>query len=332
MTIRFLSPSEGEQVIGPRLIEIATDAVAVDRVEFSVDGVLAGVARKPPYRIAFDFGTSLEARQIAARVFSNGFKTTETVKLMTAALRAGQSMNVDVVEVPLRVRAARTITAADLRLRENSVEQTIREIKPGRGAAEFVFVVDRSLSMRNGKLDSALRAVTDAARLLRPDDTASLILFNHNVSRPQPLGRRGENRGTASGGTALRDALASVGTARRTYTIVITDGGDRNSVLSDDEALRKISSTRTIVSAVVLGNASRFLQQATANTGGTLRPATASTIAAEVQRIVADINSRYTLVYQSRGTKAGWRTIAIEPNRSGSGIEILSARKGYFAQ
>jgi len=333
-SIRFLSPLAGEQMVGPGVIEIATDAAGVDRVEFSVDGVLAGVARKPPFRIAFDFGTALEPREIAVRVFSNGFKTSETAKMRTASLTAGESMSVDLVEVPLRVRAqrSRAITAGDLRLSENSVVQTIRSVTPGRGPAEFVFVVDRSLSMRNGKLESALQAVSSAARMLRPDDTASLILFNHNVSRPlSVLPRNASSEMAASGGTALRDALASVGTDRRTYTIVITDGGDRNSVLSEDEALRKISNARTSISAVVLGDAGRFLHQATGNTGGTLRQATVSTIAVEVQRILADINSRYTLVYQSSGSSGrGWRTITIQPRSTA--IDIVSARKGYYAQ
>ena len=70
-TIAFVSPLEGAQVIGPTALEIATDVEGVDRVDFFVDGVLAGVARKPPYRIAYDFGTSLERRTITAKVWSN---------------------------------------------------------------------------------------------------------------------------------------------------------------------------------------------------------------------------------------------------------------------
>jgi hypothetical protein len=43
-----------------------------------------------------------------------------------------------------------------------------------------------------------------------------------------------------------------------------------------------------------------------------------------------DINSRYTLVYQSHGNAAGWRSIAI--TAASKGVEVLNARKGYFAQ
>ena len=326
-TVHFVVPGDGAQLLGPQVLEIATDATAVNRVEFLVDGVLAGVVRTPPYRMTFDFGTSLEPREVTARVFANGYRDTYTATIRGAAFSAGEVMNVDLVEVPLRIRSGRTIDARDLLVTENSIAQTIDEIKPGRGPAEFVFLVDRSLSMRGGRLEAALRAVQDAANSLRPGDTASLVLFNHNVSRPRGL--RVNETITPSGGTALRDALASAGTARRTYAIVITDGSDRNSVLSDEEALRKISGTKSIVSAIVLGSADRFLQRATANTGGTLRSATAKTIDDELQSILADINSRYTLVYQSRGNRGGWRTIAVKARRSG--IEIASARKGYYA-
>jgi len=328
----FVNPQPGGQAVGAQWIEVTTNAPNVVRVEFSVDRVLAGVARKPPYRIAYGFGTALTSREITARVFYDGYRKTETATIHTMALTAGDSINVDVVEVPLRIRSSHTIRAEDLRVRENGVEQTIRDIRPGRGPAHFAFVVDRSLSMGSGKLDAALRAVDEGVKLLRPDDTASLILFNHNVSKPLTLPSPralGEGAIEPSGGTSLRDAVASIPLTQRTYAIVITDGGDRNSQLTDEEALRRISGTRTIVAAAVFGDPGRFLERATSNTGGSLVEATTDNLAAKVRGIIADINSRYLLVYQSHGTKSGWRSITITPKSRR--IEILASRKGYFA-
>ena len=326
--VTFVNPQAGGQAIGPQFIEVTTDATNVNRVEFYVDEVLVGVARRAPYRVAYDFGTDLTSRELSARVFSNGYRTTDTARIITAAITAGESINVDLVEVPLRIRASRTIRPEDLRVAENSVEQTVRELKPGRGAAHFAFVIDRSLSMGEGKLDATLRAVNAARRMLRDDDTSSIILFNHNVAKARPVTAI---RGVVpSGGTALRDAVSSIASAERTYAIVITDGGDRNSVLSDEAALRKISGTKTTVAALVFGTASKFLEKAASNTGGTLTDTTRSSVESDLRRVISDINSRYTLVYQSRGTRSGWRTIAVNGRRSG--IEILSARKGYFAQ
>ena len=179
--VTFVSPQQGAQAVGVLPIEVTTTAANVDRVEFSIDGVLAGVARKPPYRIAHDFGTSLASHEISATVFSNGYRTTETAKVLTAALAAGETMNVDLVEVPMRVRSPRPLRAGDLRVKENAIEQTIRDVRADRGAARFVFVVDRSLSMGGGKLTSALRAIDEESKLLRPDDRMEVVLFNHNV-------------------------------------------------------------------------------------------------------------------------------------------------------
>jgi Mg-chelatase subunit ChlD len=330
-TIAFVTPQPGAQAIGPMLIEITTSAANVDRVEFSVDGALAGVARKAPYRIAHDFGTSLAGHAITAKVWSNAFRNSDEITIRTAAISAAETMNVDIVEVPMRVRSAQPLQASDLRVTENGIQQTIRELRADRGAARFVFIVDRSLSMGDGKLDAALRAIMSESPLLRNDDRIELVLFNHNVTKARPI-RRGEPLPpvATSGGTSLRDALASIVTRERTYAIVITDGGDRNSAISESDALRAISNTKMIVDAIVLGDTSNFLRDAAKNTGGTLVISDASTLQRALHALIVDINSRYTLDYQSHGNGPGWRSIVITPQHRG--IEIVNARKGYYAR
>lgn len=334
-TVTFLSPQQGSQAIGPLLIEVTTTATSVDRVEFYVDGVLAGVARTEPWRIAHDFGTSLVAHEIAARVSSNGYRTIDEAKIVTAALTAGESIDVDIVEVPLRARASRVVTANDLRVKENGVEQTIRDVLPERGAARFVFVIDRSLSMGDGKLASALCAVDEQRKYLRPDDSVAVVLFNHNVAKARGVGRDEKlvavfGDVVPSGGTSLRDALASIAGRDRTYAIVITDGSDRNSELSEELALRKISGARTVVDAIVLGSGNAFLQKAARNTGGVVAVASRELLDRVLHELVIDINSRYLVIYQSHGTKRGWRSIDVKPRRRG--VEVVNARKGYFAE
>jgi hypothetical protein len=178
--------------------------------------------------------------------------------------------------------------------------------------------------MSAGKLTAALRAVDSAIAQLRPDDSHSITLFNHNVTRG-PI-----EDVVPSGGTSLRDAVVAGLSDKRTYAIVITDGGDRNSLLSEESALRKVSGTKTVVSAVVLGRASSFLRTVTSNTGGTLIDGSRETVGRDVARILTDINSRYTASYQSEGSKKGWRTIQVAATRGG--IEVLASRKGYYAE
>jgi hypothetical protein len=329
--LTFVSPLPGSQAIGVQALEVTTTASNVDRVDFYVDGVLAGVARKPPYRIAFDFRTTLAPRTVTAKLWTNGYKNSESATVTTAALSANDTLNVDLVEVPLRVRSSRALRARDLRVRENGVEQTIRDVRQERPAAHFAFIVDRSLSMGEGKLDAALRAIENARRMLRAGDTASITFFNHVVSKPQVLGSSVPRALGPSGGTSLRDAVASVASKQRTYAIVITDGGDRNSELSEEQALRRISNTKTIVNAIVLGAShTKFLDRAAGNTGGAVVEASREDVSRELAKILTDINSRYLVVYQSQGTQRGWRTIEVKPRSNA--IAIVNARKGYFAE
>ena len=327
----FVSPLQGSQAIGPMILEVTTTAANVDRVEFVVDGVLAGVARTKPYRVAFDFGTSLDKRTIVAKVWSNGYKTSETATITTAALTASDSVTIDLVEVPIRLRFASAVRPGDLRVLENGMEQEIRDVRQERPPAHFAFVVDRSLSMGGGKLEAALRAIQNETRQLRAGDTASVVLFNHHVAKAQPVASTRTLKLVPSGGTSLRDALASVDTKKRTYAFVITDGGDRNSQLTEEQALRRISGTRTVVNAIVLGDShAKFLDRAAKNTGGSVVSATKDSVGRELARLLADINSRYLVIYQSAGTKRGWRTLEVTSRRRG--IEIAASRKGYFAE
>lgn len=327
--VTFVAPLADSQALGVQMLEVATDIAGVDRVDFAVDGALAGVARTPPFRIAFDFGTSLASRTVTATVWSNGFRSRAQATIVTAAPGLSDTLNVEVVELPMRIRSNSVVRASDLRVRENGVEQTVRDVRMERPPAHFAFIVDRSLSMDSGKLEAALRAVRSAAGQLRDGDTSSLVLFNHRVDRPLPVAETFDV--APSGGTSLRDALASVSSKQRTYAIAITDGGDRNSLLDDEAALRKISGTKTTVSALVLGDThARFLDRATANTGGSVVSVSKDTVARELQRLLADINSRQLVIYQSRGTQRGWRKIDVQSRRRG--LEVAGARKGYFAE
>ena len=58
--------------------------------------------------------------------------------------------------------------------------------------------------------------------------------------------------------------------------------------------------------------------------------ASASNVSDTLLRILVDINSRYLLIYQSSADAAGWRNVQIRSRRGG--IEIVGARKGYFAE
>lgn len=331
---RFVTPQENAQLFGLTLVEIETSIENADRVELYVDGALAGVARSAPWRLAYDFGEDLRSRTLTAKVWSGGFSTSEDVTIRSASASMNDTLTVDLVEVPMRVRARGVLRAADLRIVENGVEQQVREITMERPPAHFAFVVDRSLSMGDGRLTAALAAIERELVQLRAGDTASLVLFNHQVLRAIEI-KPGHPVVAAdvvpSGGTSLRDALASASSARRTYAIVITDGGDRNSELSEEEALQRISGAKTVVNAIVTGGShARFLDRAAANTGGAVVTANREGVGMSLARLLADINSRHLVVYQSSAEGKGWRRIEVKGRKRG--VDVVAARKGYFAE
>jgi von Willebrand factor type A domain/Bacterial Ig domain len=332
-SVRFLNPGDGAQVMGVTLLEVTTDAADVDRVEFFIDGTLAGVVRTPPYRLSYDFGMSLQPHHIVAHVRSQRFRQDDVAEMRTAAV-GGETITVNLVEVPLRIQAPGTVTAKDLTLVEDGVKQTIRDLFPDRPSSRFVFLVDRSQSMGEGKLTAALAAIDAALELLRPGDRAQIIFFNHNFGQLEELSRNAPATRFAdvqpSGGTSLRDALVSSVADERTNTIILTDGGDRNSEITDEAALRRISGANNVYFTLVFDRASRFLEKAAENTGGLITKVSAATVREAMRALIADINSRHTLTYQSSGKKKGWRDIRITSTRSG--VKVTKARKGYFAE
>jgi Mg-chelatase subunit ChlD len=331
--VAFVSPKPETQVLGPVTIEVVTDAPRIDRVEFSVDGRFAGYAREAPFRIVHDFGDSLDAHTIAARVSFDGYRKHETATLRTGALVTEESIDVDLVEVPLRIRfRGAAVKPADLEIRENGIVQQVSEVIAERPPTDFVFVVDRSLSMSGPKIESSVEALDAAQALLRAGDRASVVFFNHNVSRAITPGELEPDSAIPSGGTSLRDALLSIAPARRTIAIVISDGSDRNSFASEAVALQELSRSRITLFALMLGsgNANGFLKKLAGRTGGRVFSSSPERIEGDLKALFDDINGRHTAVYQSRGTAKGWRTITVASKRGGLGV--TSPRKGYFAR
>lgn len=334
---RFLAPPQGAQLYGREAIEIASDTPSISRVDFHLDGKLIGVARTAPWKIVHDFGDSGAGSVISATIHSDSFRRSETITLHAATVAISDQLSVDMVEISLRATSRRPrIEPADLTVTENGVPQRVVSLAPARGPMKFLFVLDRSLSMGDGKIGKSLEAIQRALSMMRPDDTASLITFNHRVAGRIDL-RKGsdlpdESALSPSGGTSLRDALASIDENGSTSVIVLTDGADRNSVASEESAMQRIGGSRTTVYGVALGrgDGADFLRKAAARTGGTFVESSPGRLERSVVSIIEDINSRYTLAYQSTHTEPGWRSISVRPSRSG--ISVASGQRGYFAE
>lgn len=332
--VKFIVPTDGSQTFGRQLLEVTTDAPRIDRVEFYVDGALVAVAKTPPYRASYDFGDGSRARSVSAKVISASYSKSEVASVRTAGLTLQDQLTVDLVEVPLRLRSSRKPASRDLAIVENGAPQEVLELRNSRGPTSFVFVVDRSLSMDRGKLEATQRAIEGQVRKLRPGDRASVVFFNQRVARPESVSRaadvaRAFSGVVPSGGTSLRDALLSLDPGQRTTAIVISDGADRNSEASEETTLRKVARQNLFVHSILLGSgsAASMLRELSSRTGGGFERAEGKTLGEAMERIFAEINSRWVAVYQSTNHGAGWRSIKVTPRASG--IVVITARKGY---
>jgi hypothetical protein len=164
-------------------------------------------------------------------------------------------------------------------------------------------VVDRSPAWARESA-SALRAIDEESKLLRPTIAREAVLFNHNdaartVAR-DGRGRSGFRQHSASGGnTAARSA--------RSYrTIAPTRSGYRRRPNSDEqEDAPQKSRIEDDLDAIVPATQPPTVK----NTGGNDRARSATTVQRELHRMILDINSRYTAHSESRKRAAGDRSV-----------------------
>lgn len=278
--VRFISPADGESVLGKTHVEILAESPAghsILKVEIYVDDTLLTTLLDPPYTAAWDAGDSLGARRLRAKVYtSNG--ATASATLTTRALRGVQRALVTLVEVYCTVRdsAGRYITdlkREDFIVRESGLPQDIAVFSAERKPVHLVLLFDSSNSMKqDDKLGVAQEAAVGFVEALEPGDTAAIITFD---DVPRVLEERTDDHQglidaiasiEAKGGTALYDAiLAAVdqvkGHEGRKALVLLSDGRDESvdglgpgSVSTFEEALEAVLESETAVYAIGTGS------------------------------------------------------------------------------
>lgn len=322
----LVRPAATEPLNGRVTIEVEAPRDSA-RVDVLIDDRLVGTMTEAPWVLDVDTGFSAAERALRVVVWAADMRSREILDHRAPSLTVGASIDVDLVEVPLRVSGRGPFEPADFIVTENGRRQNVSAVHPARPDSHFVFVVDRSLSMRDGRLTSTLDGVSAFAAALREHDSAEVILFNHTVSAPVPMESPDLATVTPSGGTALFDALASIDPERRTIVVVISDSEDRHSV-ADDDTVRELMQGRAVqFFAVSLsrGNATGLFDDLAQTTGGlsvrTPDPAEG------LRRVREFLDERVVLVYQSGTEGDGWRSIEVRPARRG--LRISGAREGY---
>jgi Ca-activated chloride channel family protein len=366
--VRIVQPGPGEPILGEVevRIEIVPPGTAVERVEVFLDGAPAGVAERAPFRVLVDAGEENKVHKLeaVARTAGGGLAR---ASITTPRLQTDAEVQVELQQLFVTVhRGAQPVldlTRDDFTVFDQDVEQPLATY--GRGDAPFtaVLLVDASSSMAGGRLEKALDGARDFFAGMGPLDQGKLMLFSDHILLETPftsiqpvltLGLRGV---TASGGTALNDALyvaaKRLETRRgRKIAVLLSDGVDVESVLSIDAAqaiarrqvtlywLRLRGDTEAVPGKKVLINSAwrdapghqrelEHLRAAVLGSGGRIADlAGVEEIPATLTSLLSELRDQYVLGITPRRTsgKGAWHPVRVEVR----GGLIPRTQDGYF--
>jgi Ca-activated chloride channel family protein len=286
----------------------------------------------------------------------------------TTAFRADSTL----VLVPVSVtdpsnRYVLGLAKEDLRLFEDGVEQKVTHFSNEDAPLSIGLLVDTSGSM-GAKLDTSRRAVAEFLKTLNAADEAFLVVFSDRAQLAVPLTNDAGAIGSAmtsatSGGlTALLDAvhvgLQEMKRAKnpRKALLVISDGGDNNSVYKSTEisdlvreadvqiyAMGVFEPTLSLglggLSGPKLGTAEldgpRLLSEIADQTGGRALAATnLRELPGIAERIGIELRNQYVLAYspQNPSRDGKYRKIEVKLQQPKALPELKARwRLGYYA-
>ncbi|HEX4961979.1 MAG TPA: VWA domain-containing protein [Thermoanaerobaculia bacterium] len=250
--IHIVQPAPGEPIFGEVevRVEVVPPTTPVVRVEVFLDGALAGVAERAPFRVLVDAGDANKEHKLEAVAHTAGGEAVRG-NLSTPRIEADAEVRVELQQLFVTVqrggKPVTNLTRDDFKVFDQDVEQPLAAFARGDVPFTAALLVDASSSMAGARLEKALDGARAFFNAMDPLDQAKLMLFSDHVLLETPftsiqpvltLGLRGV---TAGGGTALNDALylaaKRLETRRgRKVAVLLSDGVDVESVLSIDAA------------------------------------------------------------------------------------------------
>jgi Ca-activated chloride channel family protein len=242
------------------------------------------------------------------------------------------------------------VSANDLIVTENGVEQRVEVFQEAVSPVSIVFALDASGSMVKAT-DAVKAAAKSFIEALRPQDPLGMIMFAdraafaHDISTNRQWSLEAIDEYRAQGGTALYDAIYNAlmrlrGVEGRRVVVVMTDGRDENNAGNGpgsqhtlQDVLDRFKSVQATVFAIGLGgrlDRAILEQLATMSGGEAAFPEDVTALPREFRRILENLRRRYVLSYTSTNTlhDGAWRKVDIRSKRPG--LSVVSAG-GYFA-
>jgi VWFA-related protein len=269
-------------------------------------------------------------------------------------------INLTITVTDVRARYVTDLRESDFAVFEDGVKQDLSLFTHEDLPISLVLMLDTSASM-DEKLPQARTAAMRLVKTLRPQDQAEVMQFNDRATVLQDftadhaLLDAAVNRTVAQGPTALHNALyvalkdlakrKNVGELRRRAVILLSDGEDTASLVSDEQVMELARKTELAVYAIALrstrasdrakqsfSQAAHLLTTLARDTGGQVFfPASISELDGVYDKIAEELRTQYSLGYVSANKRRDgkWRRIVVRvPNRDD--IQIRH-KLGYYA-
>lgn len=367
--IRISMPKPIEIMNGRQDIEAVVDPPASAQplvVEILVDGSVVARLEAPPYRATFDFGNSLAARRITARLAS-GAQAGKTAEIVTRGLKVDQVARVDLVTLYVTVKGSGGKYVTDLdqsqfHVFDSGRPQKLEHFSTERRPLAAAVVLDVSFSMKGDPIEAAREAAARFVKTLAPEDRVMVSTFSDqpriisNLTTDRNAAVNAIMSAEAKGGTALYDAIYMAADRLSTeegrkVIILLSDGHDEaqngiepGSLHTFEEALEKSLRSEVILFTIGFGkklgaekdfygreSLKEILDRLAADSGGTsYYPQRTSQLKSAYELIGEELRNQYSLAYAPQGVRAdgSWHPIRIDlTDRS------LTAytRRGYYA-
>jgi VWFA-related protein len=276
----------------------------------------------------------------------------------------GYVLHTDVEEVVLNCtvlegnRLIPNLSKEDFEVFEDGVRQRLISFQHTDLPVSIALVVDNSGSMSR-KRPSVNKSALDLIRASNPEDEAFVVNFSDEAFLDQDFTsnvgklRDGLSHIESRGGTALYDAVAAsadklVADAKRPKQVIIliTDGEDNSSTLTQEQTIRRVQqlSGPVIYSIGLLfgkgemsrdeiKNARKALEALSTETGGmAFFPKNIEQIDQIAAEVARDIRNQYTLGYHSTKptSEPGFRRVTVAAQGKGLGKLTVRTRTGYF--
>jgi len=248
----------------------------------------------------------------------------------------------------------------DFAVYEDGIRQELSLFTHENLPISMALLIDASASM-DEKMSSAQTAAIRFVKTLREQDLAQIVQFNdratvlQDYTNDHSLLEGAIRRTEAAGATSLHNALyitlkdlskqKKAGELRRRAIVLLSDGEDTASLVTDDQVLELARKTEINIYAISLrpnrsvdrdrlafSQAAHLLTSLTRETGGQVHfPTSLSELDAVYDRIAEELRTQYNLGYVSSNPRKDgkWRRIVVRtPDRDDLQIRH---KLGYFA-